>query len=370
MRLAIALILTARVLPAQDAAPPQDWRGWLNEGVREYKHARYAEAVEAFQKSVDLNPNDVNPRLYLATAWKSQFVPGSRAPESLEAARRAEAGFTEVLRLDASNKTAVASLAALKYQQGQAAADPAGKQQKLDEAAVWYSKLAEIDPRDKEAYYSLGVIDWSRWYRAWLDARAEQGMKPETPGPMPISSVRERLKAEYSPVIERAISNLDRALAIDPQDADAMACMNLLLRERADLDETREDYNRDVALADQWVQKALDTKKMNARAEVDGASLPKRIRVGSNVQQANLILKVDPVYPAEARQERIQGAVRLLVTIGTNGTVQDMRLLSGHPLLVGAAMGAVRQWVYKPMLLNGQPMEVETVVDVNFAFGP
>ncbi|MBZ5610944.1 MAG: TonB family protein [Acidobacteriia bacterium] len=371
MRLVIALALATSWMLAQDASTPQAWQGWLNQGVQAYKSSKFSEAVAAFQKAVELNPNGLNPRLYLATAWMSQFVPGANTPENLEMARRAEAEFMEVLRLDPNNKTAIASLASLKYQQAQGTPDFNEKLAKLDEASSWYLKLIEVDPQDKEAYYSLGVIDWARWYPAWLRARADQGMKPSDPGPMAITALRQQLKEQYSQVIERGISYLERALAIDPQYDDAMAYLNLFIRERADLDETREDYNRDVALADQWVQKALDTKKSKAHAEVDAAaSGPRRIRVGGNVQQANLARKVNPVYPPEAKQARIQGTVRMSVIIDKSGTVQEVRLLSGHPLLVGAAMGAVRQWVYKPTLLNGQPVEVETVVDVNFTFGP
>ncbi len=91
-----------------------------------------------------------------------------------------------------------------------------------------------------------------------------------------------------------------------------------------------------------------------------------RIRVGGNVQQDKLISKVTPLYPPEAKQARIQGVVRMLATIGKDGTVQQLTLESGHPLLAPAAMEAVKQWIYRPTLLNGNPVEVVTVIDVNF----
>lgn len=101
-------------------------------------------------------------------------------------------------------------------------------------------------------------------------------------------------------------------------------------------------------------------------ASRDLSSTPQRIRVGGNVQQANLIRKINPVYPPLAKQARIQGVVHLTTTIGADGTVQNLEVISGHPLLVPAAMEAVKQWVYKPTLLNGSPVEVITQVDVNF----
>ena len=91
-----------------------------------------------------------------------------------------------------------------------------------------------------------------------------------------------------------------------------------------------------------------------------------RIRVGGNVQQANLIRKITPVYPALAKQARVQGQVRFTAIIGRDGAIQNLQVISGHPLLIPAAQDAVRQWQYRPTLLNGEPVEVVTQIDVNF----
>ena len=91
-----------------------------------------------------------------------------------------------------------------------------------------------------------------------------------------------------------------------------------------------------------------------------------RIRVGGNVQQAMLISQPKPVYPPLARQARISGVVRFNAVIGTDGRIQNLTLVQGHPLLVPSAQEAVKQWVYKPTLLNGEPVEVVTQIDVNF----
>ncbi len=95
-------------------------------------------------------------------------------------------------------------------------------------------------------------------------------------------------------------------------------------------------------------------------------SAPQVIRVGGNVQQVNLISKIAPVYPQMAKLAKVQGVVRMKVIIAKDGTVKNLELESGHPLLVETAMEAVRQWVYRPTLLNGNPVEVQTTVDVNF----
>jgi TonB family protein len=99
---------------------------------------------------------------------------------------------------------------------------------------------------------------------------------------------------------------------------------------------------------------------------VSVATAPSAIRVGGNVQQANLITQIRPVYPPDAKAARVQGQVRFEATIGADGHVQNLRVVSGDPLLVNSAMEAVKQWVYKPTLLNGQPVTVVTQVDVNY----
>lgn len=94
--------------------------------------------------------------------------------------------------------------------------------------------------------------------------------------------------------------------------------------------------------------------------------VPQRVRVSEGVSQGLLINKVDPVYPPLAKQARIQGSVILQVVISKSGDVENVQLFSGHPLLAPAAIDAVKQWRYKPYLLNGEPVEVETRVRVNF----
>jgi protein TonB len=88
--------------------------------------------------------------------------------------------------------------------------------------------------------------------------------------------------------------------------------------------------------------------------------------VGGNVQQAKLLVKVQPVYPLEAKQQGIEGVVRLQAILGKDGKVENLELLGGDPTLAAAALDAVRQWQYQTTLLNGDPVEVVTEVDVNF----
>ena len=242
-------------------------RDQLNRGVQAYRSAKYADAVEYFKTAVNLDPTNLNGRLYLATAYMTQYIPGAESPENLQLAKQAKEEFLKVLERDPNDKTALASLASLSYQQAQGMPDLEQKLKKLDEAKEWYLKLIAADPQNKEGFYSLAVIDWVKWYAAWMKSRADLGMKPEEPGPIKDKKIKADLKDQYSAVIEDGIKNLQKALDIDPNYDDAMAYMNLLIRERADLDESPDQYKKDIETADGWVQKALDTKKMKAAKE-------------------------------------------------------------------------------------------------------
>jgi protein TonB len=99
---------------------------------------------------------------------------------------------------------------------------------------------------------------------------------------------------------------------------------------------------------------------------VPKVATPQRVRVSQGVSAGLLVRKVNPNYPPLARQARIQGQVLLQAEISKDGSIQNLRLISGHPMLAPAAIEAVKQWKYKPYLLNGEPVEVETQVQVNF----
>lgn len=99
------------------------------------------------------------------------------------------------------------------------------------------------------------------------------------------------------------------------------------------------------------------------------AAPAKPIQVGGDVQMARIVRRVVPTYPPLARQARISGTVRLVGVIGKQGDIQSLQVISGHPLLVQAAVSAVRQWLYRPTLLNGEPVEVISPIDVVFTLG-
>jgi tetratricopeptide (TPR) repeat protein len=232
-------------------------RDQLNKGTQAFRNAQYPEAVEHFKQAVELDPTFPVARLYLATAYMQQYIPGAESAENDKMAKAAYDTFTEVLKEDPRNSTALASIASLFLYQ-----------RKWDDAQQWYEKLIAIEPNNADAYYSLGYIAWQKWYPAFGSELAELGMKQDDPGPIKDKKVKDELKEKWLPTINAGLDALDKTLKINPEYEDAMSYKNLLIRERAYLDDSKEDFAKDTKTADDWQQKALDTKKIKAaRAE-------------------------------------------------------------------------------------------------------
>lgn len=225
----------------------------LNRGVQSFKNAKYPEAIDYFQKAVQLDPTFTTTHLYLATAYMTQYIPGAESEENQRLAKNAYDEFQTVLKLEPKNELAIASIASLYL-----------NQKKLEDAAEWNKKLIAINPQNKDAYYTLGVIAWTQWLVPDREARNKMNMKPEDPGPLKDKKIREELKVKWRPVLDEGVADMQKALDIDKEYDEAMAYMNLLIRYRADLDDTPAEYKKDVDTADGWVQKSLDTKKIKA----------------------------------------------------------------------------------------------------------
>ena len=228
-------------------------RDQLNQGVRAFQSAQYPEAVEHFKTAVELDPAFPTARLYLATAYFQQYIPGAESPENTQMAKAAYDQFMKVLDQDTRNTVAMASVASLYHYQ-----------KKWDDAQQWYEKLVAVDPNNADAYYSLGFIAWSKWYPAYGTARVELGMKQDDPGPIKDKKVKQELKTKWLPTINAGLQALDKTLQINPEYEDAMSYENLLIRERADLLDSKEEYDAAIKVANDWVQKALETKKIKA----------------------------------------------------------------------------------------------------------
>ncbi len=253
MRNVSIVVAVAAIAIASAGCTKLKSRDQLNQGVHAFQNAQYPEAVEHFKTAVELDPNFPTARLYLATAYMQQYIPGAESPENTQMATAAHDQFMKVLDQDPKNTVAIASVASLYL-----------NQKKWDDAQQWYEKLTAVDPNNADAWYSLGFIAWSKWYPVYGTARADLGMRQEDPGPIKDKKVRDELKAKWLPVINGGLQSLDKALQINPEYDDAMAYENLLIRERADLMDSKDEYEKEIKVADGWVQKALDTKKIKA----------------------------------------------------------------------------------------------------------
>jgi tetratricopeptide (TPR) repeat protein len=260
-RIVVALAIAAMTVFATSCEKLKA-RDQLNKGVAAYKNAQYPQAVERFKTAVELDPKFDTARLYLATAYMMQYIPGADSPENQQMARAAQDQFQKVLDQNPKNELAIASIASLNF-----------NEKKFDAAKQWYERMISVNAKNKEAYYTLGVIAWTQAFQQDAEARAKLGMKPEDPGPLKDKKVREELAAKNLSMINDGIQDLDKALQIDPDYDDAMAYENLLLRQKADLEETSEAYKKDSEIADNWVQKSLDTRKKKSEKPIGGGGI-------------------------------------------------------------------------------------------------
>jgi len=256
----VSLALVIGFLAGCDRLKSRDHQ---NQGVDAFKNAKYSDAVEHFKQAIALDPDNPYARLYLATAYMAQWIPGAESPENLEFARKAHEEFLKVLDKDPKDKSALEYLGSLAYNQAQSLPQDQ-KMAKFDEATDWFHKLAAVDANKKEAYYYLGVIAYNKFHPELMLARVNAHMKSEDPGPLKDKKVKEELRAKYSGVLDEGIANLQKSLDVDKEYDDAMAYMNLLIRERADLLDSPDEYKKQIEMADNWLQKALDTKKIKA----------------------------------------------------------------------------------------------------------
>ena len=227
-------------------------RDHLNKGVQSYKNARYEEAIEHFKTAVSLDPSLLNARIYLATAYAQQYVPGAETDENKRFAAQAIEEYKKVLAVDPANVNSVKGIAYLYLQQKQ-----------FDDAKQYYNKAVQIDPNDPESYYSVAFIDWTQAYKFRIEERHKLGMKDTDS--LKDKKVCAAVKAHNAAMVEEGIGLLDKALKLRQDYDDAMAYMNLMYRERADYEcDQPAARTADLKKADEWVDRTIATKKEKA----------------------------------------------------------------------------------------------------------
>jgi tetratricopeptide (TPR) repeat protein len=235
-------------------------RDQLNKGVASYKNARYEEAISHFQQAVTLDPSLLNARLYLATAYAQQYIPGVDAEDNNRLGQQAIDQYKAVLERDPKSINSVKGIAYIYLQM-----------KKFEDAKTYYRKALEIDPNDPEPYYSVGVIDWTQTYQPRMEERAKLGMKPDeqlNPKDKNQKATCAALKQRNAANIQEGIDALNKALQLRPDYDDAMAYMNLMYREKADVEcDDLAMRAADLKTADEWVDKTMATKKAKAEKQ-------------------------------------------------------------------------------------------------------
>jgi len=236
-------------------------RDQLNKGVKAYKDNHYEQAIDHFQQAVQLDPGLINARMYLATAFVSQYIPQVESPDNLRIAQQAIDEYQKVL----DNPSAVREQ---KVNSAKGIAYLYLNEKKWDDAKKFYRMASDLDPNDAEPYYSVGVIDWTASYQPRMEERAKLGLKPEenlNPKNKDQKQVCDALKAKNTPAIQEGIDSLDKAIKLRADYDDAMAYMNLMYRERADVEcDNLAARAEDLKAADHWVDETLKAKKEKA----------------------------------------------------------------------------------------------------------
>jgi tetratricopeptide (TPR) repeat protein len=225
------LLLIGLSVTAQIAVPSMQARDNINKGVSAFRNADYESAVEFFKQALQVDPGLMVAELYLATAYAQRFVPGVETRENLTFADNAIVSYKRVLQQDPNNATALLGLASL-YQNS-------NDLQNARQTFLMASRVVSLDP---VAFYAVGAVDWMLVY--------------QRTNPLGV--------VEQSRLIEEGLDNLDSALALNPIYDDAMTYKNLLLREKARLASDPAEKARLITLADEWFNRALETRKRNA----------------------------------------------------------------------------------------------------------
>src|SRR5579863_7701802 len=178
-------------------------RDQLNKGVTAYKNAKYEEAIDHFQQSVALDPTLINAKMYLATAFAQQYIPGADTPDNNKMAEQAIEQYKRVLEMNPARDQKVNAAKGIAYLYL--------NMKRFDDAKKYYRQASDVDPNDPEPYYSVGVIDWTASYQPRMESRAKLGLKPEehlNPKDKEQMKACSELKAKNMPIIQEGLDSL------------------------------------------------------------------------------------------------------------------------------------------------------------------
>jgi Tfp pilus assembly protein PilF len=238
----------------------------LNKGVQDFKNGQYEEAAGDFLRAKQLDPKLMNARLYLATTYASQYIPGAPSDENSRMGHAATEEFRGALSLDPQNISAIDGLGSLLFQMAGSPFDP----DLLQESKSYHQKHIYLRPDDPEPYYWIGVIDWTLAFRANGLLRTKfnlsvRGRQLGDDAPLP-PDLRDEYVRGYGATIDEGIESLNHAISIKPDYDDAMAYLNLLYRRKADTVASESEREQLIKMADDLVDTVKDIKQQRAEA--------------------------------------------------------------------------------------------------------
>jgi tetratricopeptide (TPR) repeat protein len=263
-RRGFSLALLAVVVAAGSGCNKLKARDLLNKGVANFKNGQYDAAVEDFKEAKDLDPSLLNARLYLATAYASQYIPGAPSDENVQRGNAAINEFKGVLEKDPNNLSATDGIGSILFQMSGQPFNP----QKFQESKTYHQKHIDLKPTDPEPYYWIGVIDWTLAFRGNAEMRTDYNKdhinkQIKESDPLP-ASVRTQFVDKYGQLVDEGIASLQKAIQLRPDYDDAMAYLNLLYRRKADMVESAEERASYQKQADDLVEKVKEIKQKRA----------------------------------------------------------------------------------------------------------
>src|SRR5258707_6277817 len=194
-------------------------RDLLNKGVAAFKNAQYDTAIENFKAAKDLDPALMNARLYLATAYASQYIPGAPSEQNVRLGTQAVNEFKDVLSIDDKNLSAIDGIGSILFQMAGTPYDP----KKFEESKSYHQKHIELKPNDPEPYYWIGVIDWTLAFRANGELRAAYNRdhvqkQVRDTDPLP-AALRGDYTTKFGSLVEEGITDLQKAIQLRPHYA-------------------------------------------------------------------------------------------------------------------------------------------------------
>jgi len=239
-------------------------RDLLNKGVAAYKNAQYDTAIEDFKEAKDLDPGLMNARLYLATAYATQYIPGAPSEQNVRLGNAAVDEFREVLQIDPNNLSAIDGIGSILFQMAATPYDP----KKFEESKSYHQKHIELKSNDPEPYYWIGVIDWTLAFRANSEMRAAYNKdhvnkQVRDDDPLP-PALRAEYASKYDPMVEEGITSLQKSIQVKLDYDDAMVYLNLLYRRKADMVESAEERASLRKQADDLLDKVKEIKQKRA----------------------------------------------------------------------------------------------------------